>query len=235
MTATVIDQIPLLNTLSAARKEQWRRTTLRELYPKGALLFHQGDPAKYVWLVLEGWVHLVRHEAEHGAPNEAIVFTVTPQEMLCGVSAFEPGRYTVTGRAGTRVETLRIPGPLFIEAVEHEPRFAAAIVRCCAGRIRHMAEMAGGMAGPVPVRVNRALLRLRAQFGDEIPITHRELAQMAWTTTESAIRAVSRLKRDGVITGRRGIMRVERLPQLQRLVQAANGHPVAAAGSPRVS
>lgn len=229
MSDTVIDQIPLLNTLSAARKEQWRRTTMRELYPKGTLLFHQGDPAKYVWLVLEGWVHLVRHEADHGAFNEAIVFTVTPQEMLCGVSAFEPGRYTVTGRAGTKVEALRIPASLFVEAVEHEPRFAATVLRCCAGRIRHMAEMAGGMAGPVLVRVGRALLRLRAQFGDEIPVTHRELAQMAWTTTESAIRAVSRLKRDGVVTGRRGIMHVERLPQLQRIVQAVNGQPVSVA------
>ena len=91
-------------------------------------------------------------------------------------------------------------------------RLAPADTRQAVGpaalRIRHMAEQYGAMAEPVSHRIIRSILRLRQQFGETLPVTHRELAQMSWTTTESAIRAVRQLKRQGALIGRRGQLTV---------------------------
>lgn len=66
------------------------------------------------------------------------------------------------------------------------------------------------MAEPVSTRIVRSILRLRQQFGATLPVTHRELAQMSWATTESAIRIVRRLKQQGYVIGARGRLTISR-------------------------
>lgn len=189
---------------------------------KGAALFHQGAPAQDAWIVLEGWVHLVRNPASHGA-KPVVLYTVTPADVLCGISVIEPSVYTATGLAGTRTTVLRIPRAAFDAALRGEPLFAYEALRLCAQRVHHMAEQHGVMAEPVPRRIIRAILRLQRQFGPTLPITHRELAQMSWTTTESAIRAVRKLKQRGLVRGRRGELRVTQGPALAQLLDGGPG------------
>jgi CRP-like cAMP-binding protein len=76
------------------------------------------------------------------------------------------------------------------------------------------------MSEPVSRRIIRVLLRLRGQFGDELPMTHRELAQMAWTSTETAIRAIRQLKLRGVLAGARRRIVVRDLRALKQALAA---------------
>lgn len=198
---------------------------MRELYQRGSVLFRQGSSADHVWLVLKGWVHVVRADAADQNTHAVVLFTVTPRELMCGVSAFELGDYTASGIAGTFVETLRILAEPFVEALKQEPQFAYAVLCACTRRLRQMAEQYGAMGEPVSHRIIRALLRLQGQFGDRLPVTHRELAQMAWTTTESAIRTMGRLKQDGHVGGSRGMMVLKHPQALGQMLRTTNGHP----------
>ena len=191
------------------------------------MLFQQGVPADAVWVVLDGWVHLVRSADRQNGKHDVVLFTITPQEALCGVSAIEADTYTSSGVAGTRSEILRIPAVAFNDALTHEPDFAYHTLRLCAQRIRHIAEQYGTMAEPVSKRIIRMILRLREQFGDTLPLTHRELAQMTWTTTESAIRAVRRLKLQGYVKGTRGELTIQRLRALEHALNHSNGRKAA--------
>jgi CRP-like cAMP-binding protein len=171
-------------------------------------------------------VHLVRRDAHDGA-RAVVLFTITPSEMICGVSALELGTYTASGVTATESEVLKIPAEAFAEALAQEAAFARDVLHLYAERIRHMAEQYGTMAEAVSRRVIRTILRLRGQFGATIPVTHRELAQMSWTTTESAIRAVRRLKRQGFVEGARSRLIVRSPKALERELagRAGDGRP----------
>lgn len=216
---------------SHAAKNRLVKSAVREYYHRGDVLFRQGKPAEHLWFVLEGWVHLVREDTAADAAHAIALFTVTPQEMLCGVSVLSPGGYTATAVAGGDMAALRVPAALMQQVLQQEPAVCYEILKLCAQRLRHMSEHCSLMVQDVPVRIARVLLQLYGQFGETIPVTHRELAQLAWTTTESAIRAVSRLKEEGFVEGERGVLFLKQ-PQALRQFMAAgqssgevsNGH-----------
>ena len=214
---------PIFKHVSAFRLGRLAGVWLEERYERGAVIFRQGTPAECIWIVLEGWVHLVR--SPNSDENRGVVlFTITPREALCGISALDSGTYNMGGVAATDCRLLRIPSEAFIEALTHEPAFAYDVLRLCARRIQKIAEQYGAMAESVSHRVVRAILRLQDQFGETIPMTHRELAQMSWTTTESAIRIVRKLKQRGWVEGMRGRLTVRRPKALASLLQATNSH-----------
>ena len=213
-----LSTIPLFRALAPRRRQALTAQAAVETYRRGQTLFVQGAPAQHVWLVVNGWVHLVRAPApDHSHP--VVIFTVTPKEVLCGVSALELQTYSASGVAGSEATVLRIPAVAFRELLTRDAAFAYDVLCLCAERIRHLAERCGEMAEPVTARIIRTLLQLRRQFGATLPVTHRELSQMSWTTTESAIRVVRGLKRRGYVTGRRGQLTIARAAALRKLLQ----------------
>lgn len=221
----LIEQVPVFQSLSAERLKKIRTAGLMEHYARNAVIFHQGQRAEAMWIVLSGWVHLLRLDLSSTSGKEGVViFTVTPDEGLCGLSATGKGFYNVTGIAATDCYLFRIPSEVLQEALRSEAAFAYAVLRLCARRLTHIAEQYGSLAEPVPARIGRAILRLQAQFGNQLPITHRELAQMAWTTTESAIRAVRQLKQQGYVQGARGRLQIAGVRKLEGWI-AQSSHP----------
>ena len=217
--------VPLFQSLSPARLKQVVSMSTEERYEKGDGLFRQGEQAEAMWIVLEGWVHLVRSPQPGDGERGIVLFTITPDEALCGISAIESGMYNLSAVAGTSCRVVEIPGAVFRDALLQEPGFAYHVLRLCARRLQHIAEQYGAMAESVSHRIIRAILRLERQFGRRLPVTHRELAQMSWTTTESAIRVVRRLKQRGYVTGTRGELTVDKLKALEQLLAQTNGCP----------
>lgn len=224
MKVTQLDQIELFKQLPERRRRMLLDQSRCLQVDKGVMFFQQGTPVKHVWVVLEGWVHLVRSPEIHNGAHSVVIFTVTPNEALCGVSALEVGTYSASGLAGSHSKVMQIPGSLFRDLLINEPKFAYRVLQLYARRIRHMAEQYGTMADPVLNRIIRTILRLQQQFGQSIPITHRELAQMSWTTTESAIRIVRKLKKQGLVTGSRGKLNVKLTNSLEELLAQRNRH-----------
>ncbi|MBI4341053.1 MAG: Crp/Fnr family transcriptional regulator [Candidatus Omnitrophica bacterium] len=222
----IAQQVPLLRSLSPRRRRALLAGAQLEWYHKGDVLFRQGEAARWVWFVMEGWVHLTRmpERTPEGAEG-VVIFTITPEEVLCGISALlEGGVYQVSGIAGTDCTALRITGQELAKAVRQEAEFAYQTLRLYARRQQHIAQQYGAMAEPVSRRLIRAILRLEHQFGSTLPVTHRELAQMAWTTTESAIRTIRHFKQRGLLSGGRGLLRIDRPGALQQMLREANGH-----------
>ena len=218
-----VRHVPIFQLLSPQRLERLLAGAELQHYERGATIFRQGDVAEAVWVVLEGWVHLVRSPERDNGSHAVVLFTITPREALCGISALDSGTLKLSGAAGTDCRLIRIPSGAFIDALRHEPEFAYEVVRLCARRIQNIAQQYGAMAEPVLQRIIRTILRLREQFGDTLPVTHREIAQMAWTTTESAIRTVRRLKHLGVVQGTRGQLTLRNIKHLEHLLSAPNG------------
>lgn len=194
-----------------------------ERVPKGAWIFREGAPAMTLWVLLEGWVHLVRQAS---AGRLITIFTMTPSDALCGLSAFEQRTYTLGAVAATPCRLVALPAKYMVALLERYPAFAREVLSTAQLRMRHMADAICQAQEPVEHRLAHILLRLADQFGTTIPITHRELAQMAQTTVETSIRVMSRWRSDGFVDTHRGRVTLREPGRLSRLTNG-NGRVAA--------
>jgi CRP-like cAMP-binding protein len=72
---------------------------------------------------------------------------------------------------------------------------------------------------PVEHRLCNFLFMLFIKFGTTLSLTREELAELAGTTTETAIRVLSRLKAGGIISSTRGRIVILNQAKLQALAQ----------------
>jgi len=193
---------PLFRAIPAHRLRTLEASAELHRFRKGETLFAEGQPAAAVWLIQRGWVYLVKRTPQ-GTP--VTIFTVTPEEVLCGFSAVAgQSVYYASAVAATDTTAIRVPQRACARLLRREPEFAIAVLAICHTRMRHMAEAISLAPAPVEQRLAHTLLRLRASFGTTIPVTHKELARMAGTRLETSIRTVSSMKRRGWISSARG-------------------------------
>jgi CRP-like cAMP-binding protein len=215
-------QLPLFQGLPlTVRKGLDEASELRRCH-KGEILFEEGQPAESVWLIQRGWVYLVKRTPQ-GTP--VTIFTVTPEEVLCGFSAVVgQGTYYASAITATDTVAVRIPRVRFAQLLRDQPGFAERVLTIYHTRMRHMAEVMSLAQAPVEQRVAYTLLRLRATFGNTVSVTHRELAHMAGTRWETSIRTIATFKRkQWLVTSRGKITVLQPHPLRQLLSRAING------------
>jgi signal transduction histidine kinase len=79
----------------------------------GVELFHEGDPADFWWVLLDGAVTLVRH---HGREDTVVGKMDLPGRWAGGFRAWDEGAvYLATGRGETSGRLLRVPAELLRE------------------------------------------------------------------------------------------------------------------------
>jgi len=215
-------QIPLLRTLPRQALQRIADTCEVWRFQKGQTVFEEGRPAEAVWIVRQGWIYLTKRTPQGGLVT---IFVMTPNEALCGISAFDRGTYSATATAATEAQVLQVPAAVFAKLLAQHPKFAQQVLAVCCLRIRHMAETISLASMPVEQRLAHALLRLHAHFGTTVRITHQELARMAGTRLETSIRTVAGLKRRCWLATSRGQLTILQPEQLQNLVTPPrNGH-----------
>ncbi len=172
-----------------------------KIYPKGAVIFQEGKPADFLWWIEEGWVQLVKRIA---GGKVLTLDLVTPKEGLCGLSAFHRQPYLASAVAAAQVKALRFPAQMLRKFLERYPRFASSVMEVFDQRFRHMATAYANAFAPAEQRIALALLQLDGDFGATLPVTRREVAQLAGTTVETAIRVTNQMRRENLLSMRRG-------------------------------
>ena len=209
--------LPLFRTLPATVLKKLSNSSELRRFRKGERLFEEDQPAESVWLIRRGWVYLVRRTPQ-GTP--VTIFTVTPDEVLCGFSAVVgQSAYYASAVAATDTNAVRIPHTDFARLIREQPGFAEQVLAIYHTRMRHMAEAVTLAQVPVEQRLAYVLLRLRASFGRTIPVTHHELSRMAGTRWETSIRTLSSMKRRGWMTSSRGKVTIVAPRKLRELLE----------------
>lgn len=213
-----LSQVTFFRRLSPKGRKQIADVCERRRFQKGVGIFEEGEPADSVWLIRRGWVHLLKRTPTGG---RVTIFTVTPEEVLCGFSAVVGSEtYYASAVSATDVDMLRVPCKIFADLLRSEPGFAQCVLAIYHTRMRHLAEAISMAQAPVEKRLAHILLRLRAAFGKTVPITHHELSRMAGTRWETSIRTLSAMKRRGWLACARGKITVVKPGKLQALVSS---------------
>lgn len=223
MTA-LLARVTLFQGVPAAKLQALGEAATLRRFRKGETIFEEGQPAAFVWVIQRGWVYLVKRTPSGGPVT---IFTVTPEEVLCGFSAVTgQGAYYASAVAATETTAIRLPRLDFARLLRSQAGFAKRVLAIYHTRMRHLAEAISLAQAPVAQRLAYTLLRLKASFGRTIPVTHQELARMAGTRWETSIRMLARFRRKRWVATSRGKMTLLRADQLRRLLVPLGPHPV---------
>jgi len=187
------------NLPEPTRKVMERYALVRKV-EKDEVLFREEDPVAWTWFVEKGFVK----EVILTKSGQSLVLHLTgPNDLLAAGSLAEP-RYGCRGVAATDALVWALPINFFWGLLEQYPRMAARVAHQVSIRLNQANEKLVSSKEDAESRVLRVLRDLSEKFGGTIPLTRREISEMSGTCTETTIRILSRLQRQGVILKARG-------------------------------
>ena len=173
----------------------------RSFQPDEFILW-EGDEPDYFYVVAEGQVKVVKHSS---TGKEFIIAFFGPGEMFGEVAVFEGKPYPASAQATSACRILAIKRQSFLDFLATRPQVALRIINILGGRLRDAQGRLKDFAGErVEQRLARILLMLASRMGNTLRFTRQELADMAGTTTETAIRVTGGLSERGIISTSRG-------------------------------
>ena len=202
---------PFFASLPGAERARVAQRLVQRHYEKDDYLFFEGDPAEWLVLIAEGQVKVIKH-SEGG--RETILATFGPGRIVGEVGVLVGGTYPATVQALEPVVTLNLRRRDYVNLVRNNPSLAWALVEELGRRLQHAHEMIRSLAVErVERRIARVLLRMAAASGQRLeqadipqgavrittPLSRQDIADMAGTVVETAIRTMSKFQKQGWI------------------------------------
>jgi CRP-like cAMP-binding protein len=192
-----VPEADVREVLSLARRRTFRR---------GEVVFHRGDPADSVHLIVKGRFDVCVGTALGDVVALAIrgpgdtfgeLALLTAEERTATVTALEPG------------ETLVVRGSELRRLAKQHPALDEVLVRLLAEQVQRLSELlVEAYTVDADVRVVRRLLELVPVYGGPLPVTiplrQEDLAALAGTSRATVNRVLRRAERDGLVELHRG-------------------------------
>ncbi len=220
MSNTWIDSFPGLVALEGPLRAELEAAAKRIRLPQGSRIFGPGQsPTSYV-LLIEGDIR-VSQVSEGG--REIVLYRVQPGESCALTTTCLLGGedYQAEAIAETDVEAVAIPRATFDDMIARSASFRRFVLAGFTHRVTELFKLVDDIAfRRMDARLAGKLLEL-ASDGDELAMTHQQIATELGTAREVVSRLLNELQRRGWVSSTRGVVHLVDRAALQRL--AAEG------------
>lgn len=209
----LLAQSTLFAPLSEEDLEEVARRFLPHRYDKDDYLFWEGEPAEWLVFVTDGQIKMIKH-SESG--RETILATFGPGQIVGEVGVLVGDVYPATAQALEPASTLSLRRNDYVELVRRHPDLAWALIEELGHRLQRAHETIRSLAvEKVERRVARVVLRMANTAGERledgtvrisVPLSRQDIADMAGTVIETAIRAMSKFQKQGLVETREGLI-----------------------------
>lgn len=198
-------------------------TTIRTL-KKNETVFLQGDVPKMFSFVNMGMVKIVR-SLKPG--QEMILRIVTEGDCFGVIAIFIDQKYLARAVCEGEVTLVEIPKEPFLEYLDKHPILYKKFLKLICHKTYQMERKVPEMAlTRIETRVAKILLNLTEKIGYkkndlfqlEIPLTRKEIAAMAGTTTETVVRVLGKMEKTDIIKIEKHHITLNNLAYLESLV-----------------
>jgi len=211
--------------MSAQSVSMLERIKFTAMYPKGSLLFVEGEPARGVFVLCSGKVKLTTSSSEG---RTLIVRIASPGELL-GASAVllqKPYEMSVETIEPCQINFIRAEE--FMAWIQNDREAMMSVARQLSGDYyaaqREIRSF--GLAQTTTEKLARLVLDWCDQGGERTPsgvrlkvlLTHEEIAQMIGTTRETVTRLLTNLRSKKVIEVKGSTVNVMRMDALEAMV-----------------
>jgi len=179
--------------------------TSRATYPKGALLFVEGEPPRGVFVLCSGRVKL----SASSAAGRTMILRVTEPGEVVGMPGTISGKpYDVTAEVLEPAQASFIPRARFLRFLAEHGEVGLRIAQLLSNIYHHTCQEARslGLSRSSSQKLARFLLDWSNRPGLRRPdgrvtltLTHEEIAQMINASRETVTRLLAQLRRDRVI------------------------------------
>ena len=198
----VLKQSLIFASLNEDELAELAGLAIERSFRPGEFVFWDGDTPEWFYLVADGKVKVLKHSS---LGKEFIIAFFGSGEMFGEVAVFENKPYPASAQAVTETKVLGIKREDLLSFLASRPEVSLRIINVLGGRLRDAQSRLRDLAGErVEQRLARTLLMLSSKLGSTLPFTRQEIADMAGTTTETAIRFMSHLKDRGIVRSTRG-------------------------------
>jgi CRP-like cAMP-binding protein len=201
----VLNQLALFRHVAAEDRARLVDVALLRTYERGDLVFSEGDPSDFFFVVVAGRVKVFKHGP---SGSDVILELFGPGSPLGAVAAYGSRPFPASAQALEPTTCLLIPRREFFALLEQHPSLVRGLLSSLSYRLveltSRLAELTGGR---VEARFARLFLKLGHQLGQPerggifipLPLARQELADLTGTTIETCIRIMSRWGKEDVL------------------------------------
>jgi CRP-like cAMP-binding protein len=205
----LLQRIPLFATLTADQIASFADRFRVETFAVDTFIFLESDPADRLLVVQDGQVKIIKHSADG---QESLLEVILPGEMFGGAGILFPV-HPATSVAMTTTTTLSLSREDYLQLIHLFPDIALRIIAILGERLRGAMKMRALSTDRVDIRLAHILLKLCDKVGEpmpvgeitdrgvkiNLPLSRQDLADMTGTTIETAIRVMSKFRKEGLV------------------------------------
>ncbi|MDQ1674588.1 MAG: family transcriptional regulator, cyclic receptor protein [Frankiaceae bacterium] len=205
-------------------RERLLRSAHPHSYDRGEVIFHEGDPADSMHVLLAGHVSVCVTTPQ----GDRVNFTVLGPGSMFGEMALlkEQPQRSATVTALEPADTLALPKAEFVRLRRTDPAINRFLIQVLLGYVRRQDErLVEALYTPADKRVLRRLLALAETYGEGsrgtspgvvVPVTQEILAGLAGSTRPTTNQVLQAAAEAGMITLGRGQVRIDDPAALRR-------------------
>lgn len=193
-------------------------------FEAGHTIYHEGAKATQLRVVVYGAVKLIRNTEEG---KELLMEMLKAGEYCGSLNEMGDDTYNETAVAQSDACILSIGNREFRSILNTYPSIAVAVLDITANRLNTARKQIHHLSSlSVEKRIAHILLRLGEKFGEkdrvgmllQLPLSRKDLADMAGTSSETASRIMSQFQQDGIITSGRQWVAIKDYDKLSTVV-----------------
>ncbi|OYQ31583.1 hypothetical protein CHU95_20805 [Niveispirillum lacus] len=195
---TLVRSLPMFARVTPAQLDSLTRHGSLQRYPRGTLLFQEGERADFLMVLLEGGVELF---ARDQAGTEAVVETLFPVDSFILAAALTGAPYLMSARTLLPSRVLLLDAATFRATVAADPDLSAPVMAELAQYFRRLVRQIKDLKLRTGVQRLGCYVLGMAGPADEVqlPFDKRTLASRLGMTAENLSRAFSTLRDHGLL------------------------------------
>lgn len=196
-------QIKNFDTLSVEAQEAIMMASSFRHFDAGQVIYVEGEPANFVYILERGWVKATR--MTHEGREQGLLF-LRPVEIFGDIAIFTETTYPGTTTALESVDVWAIPSLKLLELVQQYPDLALMIIRKLSQRILYYIGLVEDLSlRSVEARLAHTLLYHAELKNGQLVVPRRfwttfdEMAVRLGTVRDVLSRVIKSLEADGII------------------------------------
>lgn len=213
-----------LNSMKTLTKDELREVSAcktSRFYKKGDIIFSENELLTGVYCVREGICKMTKLSSNG---KDHTVKLMGKGDLIGQRSIISDERTHLSAIALNDVELCFVPKEQILSSIKSNREFSFKILQTLAQDLREAEDDLINMAQKtVRQRVAETLIYVSKTFGEDkdgylnVNLSREDYASIVGTATESAIRVLSQFKKEGLISTKGKIIKIEKLVELERV------------------
>jgi CRP-like cAMP-binding protein len=202
----VLQECLLINSASELELMSLADTASLHHFDRGEPILGEEDSPDSIYIIINGIVKIYKLAS---SGRKFAIDILSESDVFGIVSLLSGFTYTSGAQAMENTDLVAIPREAFLDFTFHNRKIVTQINCLVSTRIARLnVKLLDLITCTAEHRLAKVLDELSTKYGNNLHLTHNDIAEMSGTTNETATRIMTRLKNRGIISISRGTVKI---------------------------